>query len=92
MRLTDRYTTKTVKFPIFIMCWGAIRADGKRILIRCHGNVDSTEYIRVLKEALPEIYNSRFVMQQGGATCHTSRLTTEYFTKNVGLHRVPIET
>ena len=40
-RRRDRYTAKTVKYPMSIISWGAILSDGKRVLIRCNGNFDS---------------------------------------------------
>ena len=57
---------------------GAIRKDGKRILIKCEGTVDSDEYQRILDLGLPYLYNTRFIIQQDSANCHTSRSTTTY--------------
>lgn len=80
-RQDAKYTVKTTKFPLSIMLWGAIRADGKKVLIRCNGNVDSIEYQNVLTKGLPIIYNSRYVFQQDGARCHTSASTNAYLQK-----------
>ena len=55
------------------MVWGAVRSDGKRMLIKCSNRVDSNEYRRIFYLALPEMYNSRFIFQQGGAPCHRSQ-------------------
>ena len=81
-KYNDKYTSKTQKFAPSIMVWGAIRYDGRRQLILCNKNVDSTEYIRMLKKAFPNIYNNRFIFQQDGARCHTSKETVQYFKKN----------
>ena len=78
-RYKEQYCTKSVKYPLSVMCWGAIRSDGKRMLILCQNSVDSNEYIRVIKEAVSHIYNSRFVIQQDGARAHTSKQTMEFF-------------
>lgn len=60
------------------MVWGAIRSDGRRMLIRCDGNVDSAEYQRILTAALPKLYTGRHIFQHDGASCHTSVSTTAY--------------
>ena len=72
------YCIKTSKFSPSIMVWGAIRGDGKRVLIKCEGNVDSHEYQRILTDALPSVNNTRYVLQQDGATCHTSSSTSRF--------------
>lgn len=77
-RLADKYTKKTVKFSPGLMIWGAVRSDGTTVLERCEGNVDSLEYQRILNEALPKIYTRRHLLQQDGATCHTSASTKHY--------------
>ena len=77
-RKEDRYLTGTVKFPKVLMIWGAVRYDGKRVLGRCNGNVDSAEYQRVLNESLPQIYTTRYLYQHDGAPCHRSASTVHY--------------
>ena len=72
---------QTRKFPPHIMVWGAIRSDGRRVLVRANEPMDSLEYQRVLNEGLPVIYNQRFVMQQDGARCHTSKSSMDYLTQ-----------
>jgi transposase len=80
-RLADRYTKKTMKFSPGLMIWGAVRSDGTTVLEQCQGNVDSIEYQRILNEALPNIYTRRHLLQQDGATCHTSVSTKKYFAE-----------
>jgi transposase len=77
-RFKERYTKKTSKFSPGLMIWGAVRSDGKTVLERCQGNVDSVEYQRILNVALPKIYTRRHQFQQDGATCHTSASTRQY--------------
>ena len=60
------------------MLWGAIRHDGKRVLVRCEDSVDSVEYQRLLSIGLPEIYNSRLFLQQDGAPAHRSTSTRRF--------------
>ena len=77
-RYEARYITGTKKFSPSIMLWGAIRADGRKVLLKCEGSVDQHEYQRLLHNGLPQIYSTRYTLMQDGATCHTARSTTEY--------------
>ena len=77
-RYEARYITGTNKFSPSIMVWGAVRADGRRVLLKCEGNVNQYEYQRLLDIGIPQIYSNRYYFMQDGATCHTSRSTTAY--------------
>lgn len=81
-RLRAKYIRQTTKFSHSMMIWGAIRGDGNRVLVRCKKNVDSSEYQRVLNDALPHIYSPGNVLQQDGAPAHTSSSTARYFEEN----------
>lgn len=82
-RHKTRYTTKTVKFGgKSLMVWGFIKSNGERCLIRCNGNVDSSEYQRVLSEGLLPNYHPNEIFMQDGATCHTSHSTREFEDAN----------
>lgn len=72
--------SKTKKFCPYIMIWGGIRADGKRFIKNVNGTVDSLAYQTILDDALPVLYNGRYLLQQDGAPCHTSRSTSQYLT------------
>ena len=78
MRHNSRYVKGTKKFSPYLMLWGAIRDDGQRTLLRCLSTADSQEYQRLLKNAIPKIYNSRKLLQQDGATCHRSASTKRF--------------
>jgi len=81
-RLGAKYIRQTTKFSHSMMIWEAIRGDGNRVLVRCKKNVDSSEYQRVLNDALPHIYSPGNVLQQDGAPAHTSSSTARYFEEN----------
>jgi len=81
-RLRAKYIRQTTKFSHSMMIWGAIRGDGNRVLVRCKKNVDSSEYQRVLNDALSHIYSPGNVLQQDGAPAHTSSSTARYFEEN----------
>ena len=77
-RYENQYITGSKKFSPSIMLWGAIRADGRRVILKCEGNVDQNEYQRLLNIGLPQIYTTRYTLMQDRATCHTARSTTNY--------------
>lgn len=87
--LKQKYLSFTKKFSPSIIVWGAIRGDGKKVLVRCIGNINADEYQRVLQIGLPQIYTTRYIFQQDGATCHTARSTSLYLT-NVAVRRLPL--
>ena len=59
-RLLQKYVQQTQKHSLSIIVWQTIRFDGHRVLIRCIGNVDSTEYQRILSQAKECIYSTRY--------------------------------
>lgn len=81
-RFNERYIVGTKKYNQSIMVWGAIRYDGIRTICMCATRQDSTEYQRILNEYLFEVYEDGFVLQQDGASCHTSASTKNYFDSN----------
>lgn len=78
-RYDEKYISRTTKFSPSLMVWGAIRSDGQRVLLRCDRNVDQHYYQSLLDEGLPQIYTTRYLFQQDGASCHTARSTRQYF-------------
>lgn len=82
-RYSKKYTLKTVKHGgKSLMVWGAIKANGERMLIRFNKNADSTEYQRVLTEGLLPFYDNEEIFQQDGAPCHRSKSTEKFFFDN----------
>ena len=77
-RLKAKYVRSTVKFPSYIMVWGAISGDGSRVIVRCNKNVDSDEYQRILRIGLPHIYCRGCAFQHDGAPAHRSSSTTKF--------------
>ena len=64
------------------MVWGAVHADGKRILAFCDQNVNQHFYQQLLRENLPSIYSTRYVFQQDEATAHTAASTIDFLQAN----------
>ena len=80
-RLKAKYIRSTVKFPRYIMVWGAIRGDGARVIVRCNRNVDSLEYQRVLRVGLPHVYCPGCAFQQDGAPPHYALTVRKYLNE-----------
>lgn len=75
---------KLVKFPVKVMFWGFITAQGTGSLVPCFGTVDQHKYIEILKNhLLPQIPNhfrrsQKWIFQQDNATCHTAKSVKEF--------------
>lgn len=69
IRLKAKYIYASVKFPSYIVVWGAIRRDGSQIIVWCDRNVDSREYQRVLSVGVLHI-SSGCAFQQDGTPAH----------------------
>jgi len=65
------------------MVWGAIRVDGKIILIKCPPSLCSSEYQKILGKGLSVVYDSEIVFMHDGAPCHRSASTLD--SRNVCL-------
>ena len=84
-RFVNRYVTKTVKFGgASVLVWGAIKADGSKILIKCPDRLNSINYQSVLNEGLFQLYDPENILMQDGAPCHKSKSTSDFLeSKNV---------
>ena len=81
----SQYTLKTSKFGgKSLMVWGAIKYDGSRSLIKCDGNVNSSDYQDILRRGLIPIYNTSDIFIQDNAPCHRSASTVQ-FLENEGI-------
>ena len=83
-RFHINHLIKTVKFGgKSLLCWGAIKFDGSRSLIRCEDTLNSAKYQDVLKEGLLPFYDSTETFIQDGAPCHRSHSTMDFLEKNL---------
>jgi len=80
------------------MVWRAIRADGKRILIKCPPRLGSFEYQKILDKGHSAVYDTEMVFMHDGVPCHRSASTLAFLdSRNVclfpiGLHNLQILT
>ena len=81
-RYCNKYVCKTVKYGgKSILVWGAIKADGTRILLRCPPILNSSSYQGVLDEGLRVMYDNESVLMHDGAPCHRSHATEVYLER-----------
>ena len=67
-RYKSKYTCKTLKYGgILLLVWGAIRADGYRILIQCPPSLGSQANQEVLRIGLSALCTPQIVFMQDGA-------------------------
>ena len=64
------------------MVWGAIKANGSRVLVKYEGTIASQEHQAILMEGLAKIYNPGEIFQHDGASCHTLKSTKKYLQEN----------
>jgi len=78
-RYSRKYIVETIKYGgSAIMVWGAIKADGSRVLVRCPKRLNSMGYVHVLESGLFQVYTPQSVFVQDNAPCHKSRSTLTY--------------
>ena len=68
------------KFSVSIMVWGALSEKGLYFTY-IQGSLNSQKYCLILQEFIPyanSLFPDGWVLQQDGATCHTSKYTKEW--------------
>jgi transposase len=82
-RFNPKFVVPSVKNPPSLMIWGAITAKGRAGLwfLPKGTTINSTVYISILKEKLPNFMNIRGTskFQQDNAPCHTSKAVKAWF-------------
>ena len=82
-RYHPKYTAKTIKHRGgSIMVWGAIWANGKRVLVKVDGTLTSQKYVQILERHLLPIMGPNDIFQQDGAPAHTSHLFKSFMEEN----------
>ena len=70
-------------FKLVVVVWGAFSWNGPLHLQRIQGNLNTVEYIRILKNAiLPFHGRPESILQQDNAPAHKSRATMAWFRKH----------
>ena len=81
-RMDPRFTQKTVKFGGGkIMVWGYIQYGAVREICRVEGNINSLKYQEVLAASYIPNYKRGQILQQDGASSHTSISTSKFLMR-----------
>ena len=73
------------KFSPKIMVWGAISSKGFYMKIIERGTIDSSKYCEIVGDFIPyatALFPDGWILEQDGATPHTSRQTKDFFAEN----------
>ena len=73
------------KFSPKIMVWGAISSKGFYMKIIERGTIDSSKYCEIVGDFIPyatALFPDGWILEQDGATPHTSRKTKDFFAEN----------
>jgi transposase len=85
-RYSEKFTSKTKRFPPKLMVWGCFSADGRGSISVLPRNqmMDSTLYLKILKQKLkPSMKSNRCVYyQQDNSSVHTAKKVQQFFKEN----------
>lgn len=73
------------KYNPGIMVWGGFSSKGKTDLVVIRGKVDSKKYQEIMESVqatIKDLHPAGFILQQDGATPHTSKSTKEWLSAN----------
>ena len=66
------------------MFWGAIRSDGRKLLVKCLNKLNTVSYSEILKnyEEKMHFLDFTFIVQQDNAPVHKSKIIGNFFQEN----------
>ena len=64
-----------------LMFWGAIRSDGRKMLIRCPATLNSSGYVEILEKYDRNLHLPDIVPQHDNAPIHRSREVSNYLSE-----------
>ncbi len=73
------------KFSPKIMVWGALSFRGFYLTIIANGTINSAKYCKIIRDFIPyanALFKNGRILEQDGATPHTSRETKNFFEDN----------
>ena len=81
-----RYAQKNVKKVTTdrrsLMFWGAIRSDGREMLVKCPNTLTSSSYLDILKDYNEKLHFPGLVFQQDNAPTHKASIIKNFFSEN----------
>ena len=67
-----------------MMYWGAIRSDGRKMLVKCPNTLNSISYLDILNRYNEKMHFPGLVFQQDNAPVHTYQLEKFFSLKTSG--------
>ena len=64
------------------MFWGAIRLDGRKMLVKCPNTLTSSSYLDILKDYNKKLHFPRLVFQQDNEPTHKASIIKNFFREN----------
>ena len=65
-----------------VMFWGAIRSDGRKMLVKCPNTLTSSSYFDILKDYNEKLHFPGLVFQQDNAPIHKASIIKNFFREN----------
>ena len=61
-----------------LMFWGAIRSDGRKLLVKCPNTLTSSSYLDILKDYNEKLHFPGLVVQQDNAPTHKASIIKNF--------------
>ena len=65
-----------------LMFWGAIRSDGRKMLVKCPNILTSSSYLDILEDYNEKLHFPGLVFQQDNAPTHKASIVKNFFREN----------
>ena len=65
-----------------LMFWGAIRSDGRKLLVKCPNKLNAVGYLEILKIYEEKMRFLDLIIQQDNAPVHKSKIIGNFFQEN----------
>ena len=65
-----------------LMFWGAIRSDGRKLLVKCPNKLNAIGYLEILKIYEEKMHFLDLIFQQDNAHVHKSKIIGNFFQEN----------
>ena len=62
-----------------LMFWGAVRFDGRKMLVKCPNRMKSTDYLEILQKFDEKLNIPGLIFQQDNAPIHKSQIVGQFF-------------
>ena len=63
------------------MYWGAVRSDGKKMLVRCPNNMKRADYLEILQKYEEKMHFPGLIFQHDNAPVHKARIIQQFLAE-----------